>query len=149
MKMVPSIVTLSPEFPMWKVDPFHPVDWRAQDAGQLLTGSSARWAGANDPDVEEYARHLRSLSAGEATATQALSAPRRAVISAAHQLAQQDDPVRWLVEAAILAGESDEQVAARCALDPAVIAVFERLFFAVRESLKATGWVLTQALTLT
>ena len=146
MERIPSIVRLSPEFPMWKADPFHPVDWRAQDAERLLAGSSARWAGAHDPDVEEYARYMRSLSAGEATATQALSASRQAVVSAAHQLAQQDDPVRWLVEAAILAGESDEQVAARCGLDPSVIATFERLFFAVRDSLKAEVWVLTQVI---
>ena len=88
MRRIPTIVTLRPDFPLWKVDPFHPVDWRAQDAEQLLAGSSAHWAGAHDPEVEEYAGYLRSLSAAESTATQALSASRHAVISAAHQLAR-------------------------------------------------------------
>ncbi len=61
---------------------------------------------------------------------------------AAHQLYQSQSPSRWEVEARILAGQADDEVALSTGHPPAVVAAFERFFFNVRDRLAATDCIL-------
>lgn len=50
-------------------------------------------------------------------------------------------PLRWSIEARILAGESDEQIATRMGVDQGVIAAYEAVFFNVRGMLNNRDYV--------
>ena len=61
---------------------------------------------------------------------------------AAHQLCESNGPLRWELEARILAGQSDDDISASMAVPPAVVAAFERSFFNVRDRLAAFDLIL-------
>ena len=54
---------------------------------------------------------------------------------------QPDHPLRWTVEARILAGESDLKIARRIGCGVEIIQTYEALFFNVREKLKRTDYI--------
>jgi hypothetical protein len=56
-------------------------------------------------------------------------------------LAETDTPLAWEARARILAGQSDEGVAARCRLAPETVHWFEARHFRVRDRLDAADWV--------
>jgi hypothetical protein len=60
----------------------------------------------------------------------------------AHQLYQSETPSRWEVEARLLAGQTDNEIALSTGLPPAVVAAFERFFFDVRDRLAAGDYIL-------
>ncbi len=65
----------------------------------------------------------------------------------AHYLYDQPDhPVRWEVEARILAGESDLEIARRVGCGVEIIQNYEALFFNVRDKLKRTDYIFTVVL---
>lgn len=96
-----------------------------------------------DRHVAAYAAFLRSSDTAKASST-----GRRtlAAIKTAHQLAQHDGPLRWQLEARILAGQQDGEIARRCALSAGTVAWYERLFFAVRHCLGARGYIVGQVI---
>jgi hypothetical protein len=60
----------------------------------------------------------------------------------AHSIwAEERAPTRWAVEAHILAGESDEEIAKKVGCEPAVVAAYEAVFFNVREKLDQVGYI--------
>lgn len=52
-------------------------------------------------------------------------------------------PTRWSIEARILAGETDEEIAAKLGTSPAVIAAYEAVFFDVRSMLMNKDYITT------
>jgi hypothetical protein len=67
------------------------------------------------------------------------------VLAAAHRLRDDPDPAaRDALEARILANEPAADIAAKAAVDPAVVAGFERVFFDVRGRLGCRDFVLTR-----
>lgn len=60
----------------------------------------------------------------------------------AHSMwAADKQPTRWAIEARILAGESDQEIADKLGTEPAVIDAYANTFFDVREKLKNTDYV--------
>lgn len=60
----------------------------------------------------------------------------------AHSLWSEDKaPTRWGIEARILAGESDEEIADRVGTTPSIIAAYNNVFFDVREKLHNTDYI--------
>lgn len=60
----------------------------------------------------------------------------------AHSMwANEKAPTRWAVEARILAGESDEEIAKKIGCSPGVIGAYESVFFNVREKLEHREYV--------
>jgi hypothetical protein len=55
---------------------------------------------------------------------------------------QGDGQLRWELEARLLAGQTDEDIAAATAVRAAVVAAYERHFFAVRQCLAARDYIL-------
>lgn len=61
----------------------------------------------------------------------------------AHNIWTEDKvPTKWAVEAHILAGESDEEIAQKLGTDPAIVAAYEAVFFNVRDRLNHREYVL-------
>lgn len=60
----------------------------------------------------------------------------------AHSIWAEDKaPTRWGIEARVLAGETNEEIAAKVGTSPAVIAAYEQVFFDVREKLQNTDYI--------
>lgn len=108
---------------LWDCDPFRPLSRRAIDASNLVAGQPREWSSDGDPQVAKYAEYLRrargSKEGGEPPGAES------AVISAAHELAGRQDPVRWEIEGRLLAGQTDEEIATVCKLPSDVISWFE------------------------
>jgi len=116
-----------------------PPDWRYQLAAETVrTGCPPRpW-----PDRITWAAH-RYLRGRAACPDLPPGKPDRAIAAA---LAIATDPIRPFVEAMVLANMPVEQIAKLTALSTEVIAVFEDLFFAVRNHLGATVYILVHAI---
>jgi len=60
----------------------------------------------------------------------------------AHSLWLEDKaPTRWAIEARVLAGESDKQIAARLGVDEEIVQAYEAVFFNVREMLANRDYI--------
>jgi hypothetical protein len=70
---------------------------------------------------------------------------RDPALAAAYRLSS-DPRTRFVVEAALLAGEPYDAVAARCGLDATVVEAYERVFYAVSDLRSARDWVLFTAI---
>jgi hypothetical protein len=70
---------------------------------------------------------------------------RDPALAAAYRLSS-DLRTRFVVEAALLAGESYAAVASRCGLDATVVEAYERVFYAVSDLRSARDWVLFTAI---
>jgi len=55
-------------------------------------------------------------------------------------------PTRWAIEARILAGETDESIAAKLGIEPSVVAAFAHVFFDIREKMAHTDYILNVVL---
>jgi len=60
----------------------------------------------------------------------------------AQQLYENDGPFRWEVEARILAGQTDAEIASATGFPSAVITAFEQHFFRIRDRLAAGDYIL-------
>lgn len=103
------VVTMGKE--CWRWDVFLPADWRAKDAARLAAGKETRWADDDDVYIAVYAGYLQALAAGT-TEPPDEAAAQLAVIRAACELAERNDPLKWEVQARLLARQTDEEIAA-------------------------------------
>jgi hypothetical protein len=127
-------------------DAFLRPDWRSLDGRRLAHGEDAEWS-SDDPDVVEFAAYIAAMAdAHNDQQKQATVRDRWQAISAAHEIAQQDDVRRWQLEARILAGQTDAEIANRLGLAADTIAWYERLYFSVRDSLHAGDYVANQVI---
>ncbi len=128
----------------WRHDPFRPLDFRWQDACRVVAGQSAEWADRNDPVVRMLVRYQRSLDQTIKVRIRREEKSQFAAVQAAQELAQGHDLYRGQVEALILAGATDDEVAKRCSLAPATIGAYEAVFFTVRHCLTAFAYLITR-----
>ena len=128
---------------LWQIDPFCPVDWRALDAVHLAAGESTNWFCDNDRHVIEFMRYLHAVHGDpeHAAFSEGWSAIRKA-----HEISRQSNPNRWHLEAELLTGRTDDEVAERCGLSRDTVSWFERLFFSVRESMTSSSYVMTEVI---
>ena len=113
--------------------------WRWERAVELA-GNGRRLRNHDDDWVRLARRFATAAQAGNKVRRQRET--KQAALAAAHDLWQTDPPYRrWLLEAALTAGESVEQVAQRCCLEPAVVEAYESIFFDVRPRLPYRDWV--------
>jgi hypothetical protein len=124
--------------PRWAWDNCPP-DWLAKDARQLLAGGKPRWAHEKDPGVLEYVAYLRQLAAAEAEGQPLAIDGKILAMHFAHDLAERKSPLRQRIESEILAGRSDQEIAAICHLDARIIHCYAKLFFDVRDRLRTAN----------
>jgi hypothetical protein len=115
--------------------PSRPPDWRWRRAVLLARGEDRRrkW------DDDWVARARRSLaSPGRADTDPAVSGARR--------LRGGPPRRRWEVEARLLAGQADGEIAGRIGVEPEVVLAYERLFYEIREWLGCSDWIVFHAI---
>lgn len=116
---------------MCDTDPLCPLGYRWRDAGRVTRGEPPKWSGPDDPIVAEAAAFLRTLASPDPADAKA-TADEWPTIDMAYQIFREDGPLRWELEARLLAGQSDEEIADRCEVTAAVVCRYEELFYAVR-----------------
>ena len=125
-------------------NPFLPPDWRWGLARLLKTGARAprRYEPASDPWVGRAREFLAAVGGDGDDVSEADPVRRDPEVHGAYALRSgADGRLRWAVEARLLAGQTDAEVAARCGVPAEVVAAYERLFFDVRDKLGAADHV--------
>jgi hypothetical protein len=122
-----------------------PPSWRYEDARRLAGGEEAEWP-ADDPAIVACAEYCRAMNAAEDDTEKAAVKRHWSTIAAAHEIAGQNDPRRWELEARLLARQTDDEISVRCGLPPEVVFCYEELFFNVRCRLEAWGWICNQVI---
>jgi hypothetical protein len=121
-------------------NPFRPPDWRWQRAGQLA-GPGARPRRLDDDRV----RRARSFRAALGKAGGDLRDRRLARshedVHGAYRIHHGEPRRRGEIEARLLAGQSDEEIAGRVGVEPQVVEAYESLFFNVRDRLESSDWI--------
>lgn len=130
----------------WACDPYCPVDFRFRDAQRLADGERTKWADEDDPLVIETGEFLQALNSATTARERVAARARWPLIQATIDLAEESTFRRAEVQARLLAGQSDRQIAARCGVRPKLVGHFERLHFAVRHALKARDYLVKHAL---
>ncbi len=108
-----------------------------------------RWVRAVELTRQSQATAVGRLKAEDQAVASAYYFHRQAVhedgqyevIAAAHELFVNNQPMRSQVEALLLAGASDAEVAERCWCDDRVAHVYHDLFFDVRGGLHRPSWI--------
>jgi len=125
----------------WAIDPFCPIDWRYQDARNLAAGKRTNWADDDDSLVVDCAEYLKAMELAAAGRERVAARARWPLIRAACELAEDSGLQRAEIQAWLLAGQTDEQIAEKCHVRPELVDCFERLFFSVRHCLRATDYL--------
>jgi hypothetical protein len=127
-------------------DPSLGVDWRWQDARRTVD-EGRKATRKRDPDwLVEVVAYLRAMQRCKDDRGRARVAARYSEIDQARRFAEAGGQALWEVQARLLAGQSDDEIATLCGLSPGAVNRFESLFYAVRERIEAHDWVLTRAI---
>lgn len=127
--------------------PFHRPSWR-WDRASILVTSGRRIVGRDkEPGVVRCAAFLRDLRAASTPRKRAGVERRHPSLAAAYAVYEAGGDARVVLEARLLSGQSDAEVAIATGLDQAVVAAFEAAFFAVRGPVAAgmSDWLLMRA----
>ena len=122
------------------MDPFRPPWWRHDLAVKIARGEK-RPRRQVDPVVKAVVDLLR---ARERTTPGRGAHEHDADLAAALRLHEEDGPRRWEVEARVVAGQSDQEIAHRCGLRSTVIAYYTQVFLDIRQCLEATDYLMTK-----
>mgnify|MGYP001063825108 CR=1 FL=1 len=126
-------------------DPHLTPDWRWRDACRAA-GEGRRVDTARDTaavaEAVAYLRALRRCPDGDGPERIKRRWPD---LHMCHCLAEDPGPRLWEVQARVLAGQGDDEVARCCGLSVRAAGLFEALFFAVRDRLGARDWVTLRA----
>lgn len=134
------------EIERWRYDPFVPLNWRFQDATNLAADKRMKWAHADDSLVGDCAAYLQAVDSATTGRERVAVRARWPLIHAASELANDTGLRRVEIQARLLAGQTDEQIAERCRVQPEVVACFEKLYFSVRHRLRAIDNLMKHAI---
>ena len=112
-----------------------PTPWqRWKDAGVLAVTNRNEWNTA-DTAIVAAAEFIRAFAACATDEERAGVQTKWPTISQAKAIFDCESLNKWELEAWLMAGLTDRGAARRCGLRPAVVGVYEHLFFAMREFL--------------
>jgi len=131
-------------------NPFRPADWRWQRAQAIADRSRDSMPPSRQRDgVESFkwittaVRFLREFNNARTDVAKELLSVRRPGIFWAHHIwTQTSNPLRYSIEAQILARCDNHLIGYKCNVHPDVIANYEALFFNVREKLQHRSYIL-------
>lgn len=117
-------------------------DWRWRRAMDLSTGSFPPDAAIDSPIIDRAAAFLRCRHRAGAGRVDERLAATFSDIAGAEQLSKAPMLQLLAVQARVLSGQSDDDIATKTGIDATVIAAYERLFFTCRGvNPKASGWL--------
>ncbi len=117
------------------------VDWRWQRVKDLDSAKASPSRSRDDKWVQR-AHKYQQRKATLSVQTEARITAAYPAIHVAHEIRMNSySHFRWIIEAAVLANISREELAEYIALTPKVIEAYEKLFFDVRDKLQAEGYV--------
>ena len=129
-----------------KFDYFRTVDTNWRLVEQFVAERRRLVLGLHTGEVAEAVRYLRALGRCDDETGREAVQRRWLDLTEAHTLAGVDGPRRWEVEARILAGQIDDEIAKSCNVSAAAVGRFESLFFHVRPFLGASDWISLRAI---
>jgi hypothetical protein len=141
------VSTRQPSFPeLQRHSPTRALDWRWGRARQLLADGRRPSPLRDDAGTVAAVRFLRAEAGCGSDGDRARLDNQWLALRAARQLAAGDAPRRWEVQARILAGQGDEEIAQSCGLTAEAVRWFEALFFQVRDRLtRGRDWIMFRA----
>ena len=104
--------------------------WRWEEAARLAKLKPSE-RHCDDPDMTAAAEYLAALACCTTGEQRAAVQRRWPSIIRANDIFRRNGPQRWALEAWILHGLADREIADRCGLKPEVVRVYESLFFAM------------------
>jgi hypothetical protein len=136
-------------------NPFRPVDWRWERAGEAIKDRSLSRSG-DDTSVRRAYRFRRRLQAARSEADLAILSDEMADIYWAHELyikktntsetLQEESRAAGEIEARLLAAQSHAAIADRFGIEAATITAYEALFFNVSEKLQHPSYIVHNAI---
>lgn len=120
-------------------DPFAGPAWRWDLAGEIAGGKVPR------QPIDAVTKAAVALRESLAKGEPGMRLSPRAVstqLAEAYRIYEEDGLLRAKLEAYVLTGLSDAEVAARLDLRPKVVTVYTKVFFDVRDSLSAGDWLM-------
>jgi hypothetical protein len=123
-----------------------PPDWRWLTACALHSLPRRRRRRPGDPMWLASLLELAESVYPDGRKRRGRRSPLRPELLRAFELYQACDPLRWEVDARILAGQSDEEVAAATVIPADAVAAYEHAFFDVRRRLEAEDYIFAVAI---
>jgi hypothetical protein len=118
----------------------HGPRWRWEKACNIAKGDElADCADSEIANLVALRQHLNSQDASQAQRTTAF--PDHFLETAYHIFAENSVP-GWQLEAYVLWGLSDREIAVRCNIAREVVAAYTTVFFDVREHMRSCGWLM-------
>jgi len=131
------------------LDVDRPVDWRWRRANWLAQRCGTEKPSRRDDEHVRSARKfvVHRSSAGTEAQRDRLWRDNPWLWHAVelHEYGADCPELVLAIQARLLAGQSDEEIAKKQALQPPVVGLYARLFFDVRDRLEATDWIMRQA----
>lgn len=129
---------------LYEADPFRPLNWRAERVITLLneSGRPRRATRHDDEYIKRYRLFLRRWrDAGTPSQKQLLFPPYPDLYHAQRIVESPDKEMPAVLEARILTGASNLDIAGEMATSPAVVRAYEKLFFNVRDRLDQLDYI--------
>ena len=130
-------------------NPFRPPEWRWRRAMSLhdqVPGAMLPSRRVDGLDgfkwITAAVRFYREYSRATTESAKAALAERRPEIFWAYWAWSSVNPIKWIIEAQILARSNDHAVGFRCNMPPKYVAAYEALFFNVRDKLQHRSYIL-------
>jgi hypothetical protein len=126
-------------------NPFRSLDWRWARASRLVECGKRASRRRDDAVTADAVRFLVGERRCQTASARSRHERRWAGLLAAQRL-RAEGSLRWEVQARLLAGQTDAEIADACGLDAEVVYWFESLFFHVRDRLQARDWIAIRVL---
>lgn len=124
-----------------RIDPLRPAAFRWSRAYRLFVLGDDRDPRRDDPLTALVFDYLRTVRTQDAPSK--CPAPRFRLLHCAHRIYAENGEQRWELEARLLAGQSDRDVAGRVGLTRGIVALYHDVFCVCRDRLGASDWILT------
>jgi hypothetical protein len=129
-------------------NPRRPLSWRWQRAARLLD-LGMRWSRRrDDAQVRRAKQYQAALRRCRSEADRRRLERKMPDIAGAVAIVEGEPTTRWAVEARLLAGEPVEAIAAKTALTPQAVALYEALHFNVNDRLESRSYLIHIAVKL-
>ena len=132
----------------WKYHPCRTVDYRWQEALEIVDGYRRLHKRLDDSTVQQAVKFLRALRRCSTEKQHAKLCKKMPLISAAYKLHEAGGELELELQARVLAGHTVEELAKMFGMDRAIINMYQRLFFTVADRLRARDWILMQAINI-